>query len=245
MELLLISPVSVASGSLSNNPSVIGHAVMLVFPLVKTHEFMQVASVDQLFMKLLYNKTTITYCTCQERGMKRRFQRGGKIVWITCKRMKMTDKIDRRMRDQQEQGGRRHISHKQSGSNVLRVPFQQLGILDPQRARGQVITQDAVVARMEMTVSFRETSRELEGFISLWKEWKLEICANQPLRALPSLSPLYISLSQLRPLGSATYLSQRCCTPQRSDGTGVRTKPASIQVIPEYVRIHTVRYCTG
>jgi hypothetical protein len=51
---------------------------MLVFALVKTHEFMQVASVDQLFMKLLYNKTTITDCTGQERGMKRRFQRRGK-----------------------------------------------------------------------------------------------------------------------------------------------------------------------
>lgn len=76
MKLLLISPV--APGPLGNNPSVIGHAVMLVFPLVKTHEFMQVASVDQLFMKLLYYKTTITYCTCQERGMKRRFQRRGK-----------------------------------------------------------------------------------------------------------------------------------------------------------------------
>ena len=52
MELLLISPV--ASGLInSNNPSIIGHAVMLVFPLVKAHKIMQVALVDQLFIRLL------------------------------------------------------------------------------------------------------------------------------------------------------------------------------------------------
>ena len=59
MELLLISPV--ASGRISNNPSIIGHAVMLVFPLVKTHVFMQVASVDQLFMRLLYKLKPLSH----------------------------------------------------------------------------------------------------------------------------------------------------------------------------------------
>ena len=40
-----------------------------------------------------------------------------------------------------------------------------------------------------MTDSFGETSRELEGFISLWKEWKLVQCATEPLSS-PASSDL-------------------------------------------------------
>jgi hypothetical protein len=60
-----------------------------------------------------------------------------------------------------------------------------------------------LVARgMKMTASFRETSRELEGFISLWKDWKLERYANE--------APSQLS----GPLGSATYLSCNAVVPR-------------------------------